>query len=127
LEFAIGYADNFNDNFKFSIKYNVTYIKNEVLYVNTNTGFLTGGGFGISQPAPSRMEAGFPIGYFYGYKTNGIFQNQAEIDASAVGDIKPEPGDFKYVDRNGDGFITEEDMGNIGNPIPDATMGLNIT
>src|SRR5690606_34834418 len=86
-----------------------------------------GGGFGISQPAPSRMEAGFPIGYFYGYKTNGIFQNQAEIDASAVGDIKPEPGDFKYVDRNGDGLITEEDMGNIGNPIPDATMGLNIT
>ncbi|WP_100613665.1 SusC/RagA family TonB-linked outer membrane protein [Confluentibacter citreus] len=127
LEFAIGYADNFNDNFKFSIKYNVTYIKNEVLYVNTNTGFLTGGGFGISQPAPSRMEAGFPIGYFYGYKTDGIFQNQAEIDASAVGDILPEPGDIKYVDQNGDGLINEDDMGNIGNPIPDATMGLNIS
>ncbi|PKQ45789.1 SusC/RagA family TonB-linked outer membrane protein [Confluentibacter flavum] len=127
LEFAIGYADNFNDNFKFSIKYNVTYIKNEVLYVNTNTGVLIGGGFGISQPAPSRMEAGFPIGYFYGYETDGIFQNQAEIDASAVGDIQPEPGDIKYVDQNGDGVITEDDMGNIGSPIPDATMGLNIS
>jgi TonB-dependent starch-binding outer membrane protein SusC len=127
LEFAIGFADNFNDNFKFSIRYNVTYIKNEVLFVDTNTGFLTGGGFGISQPAPSRMEAGFPMGYFYGYQTDGIFQNQAEIDASPVGDIAPEPGDIKYVDRNNDGIITDDDRGNIGNPIPDATMGLNIS
>lgn len=127
IEFAIGYADKFNDNFKFSVKYNVTYIKNEVLFVDTNTGFLTGGGFGISQPAPSRMEAGFPMGYFYGYKTDGIFQNQAEINESAVGDIIPEPGDIKYVDRNEDGFITDADRGNIGKPLPDATMGLNIS
>ncbi|MEN3323683.1 TonB-dependent receptor [Mariniflexile soesokkakense] len=127
LEFAIGYSDNFSDNFKFSIKYNVTYIKNEVLYVNTNTGVLEGGGFGISQPAPSRMEAGFPIGYFYGYETAGIFQNQAEIDASAVGDIIPQPGDIKYVDQNGDGMITLDDRVNLGNPLPDATMGLNIS
>ncbi|WP_308991664.1 TonB-dependent receptor [Mariniflexile litorale] len=127
LEFAIGYSDRFNDNFKFSIKYNVTYIKNEVLYVNTDTGFLEGGGFGIGQPAPSRMEAGFPIGYFYGYETAGIFQNQAEINASAVGDITPEPGDIKYVDQNNDGAITLDDKTNIGNPLPDATMGLNIS
>jgi TonB-linked SusC/RagA family outer membrane protein len=127
IEFAIGYADNFSENFKFSVKYNVTYIKNEVLFVDTNTGFLTGGGFGISQPAPSRMQAGFPMGYFYGYKTNGIFQTQAEINDSAVGDIIPEPGDIKYVDRNKDGAITDADRGNIGKPLPDATMGLNIS
>ncbi|MCB0448559.1 MAG: TonB-dependent receptor [Confluentibacter sp.] len=127
IEFAIGYADNFSENFKFGVKYNVTYIKNEVLFVDTNTGFLTGGGFGISQPAPSRMQAGFPMGYFYGYKTNGIFQTQAEINDSAVGDIIPEPGDIKYVDRNKDGAITDADRGNIGKPLPDATMGLNIS
>ena len=139
LEFAIGYNDKFNDNLKFSVRYNVTYIKNEVISVNTNTGVLTGGSFGIGQPAPSRMEAGFPIGYFYGYKTAGIFQNQAEIDNAAVGDIAPQPGDLKYVDQltvdtnddgimdAADGVITLDDKVNIGNPLPDATMGLNIS
>ncbi|MFI1772595.1 SusC/RagA family TonB-linked outer membrane protein [Thalassobellus citreus] len=127
LEFAIGYSDNFTDDFKFSIRYNVTYIKNEVLYVNTDTGVLVGGSFGISQPEPSRMEAGFPIGYFYGYETAGVFQNQTEIDNSAVGDLAPQPGDIKYVDQNNDGFITEDDRVDIGNPLPDATMGLNIS
>ncbi|WP_166959447.1 SusC/RagA family TonB-linked outer membrane protein [Yeosuana marina] len=127
VEFAIGYSDNFSENLKFSVKYNVTYLKNEVIYVNTNTGFLTGGSFGISQPPPSRMQAGFPMGYFYGYKTDGIFQNQAEIDASAVGDIAPQPGDIKYVDQDGDGAITLDDRVNLGNPLPDATMGLNVS
>lgn len=127
LEFAIGYTNNFSDDFKLSVKYNVTYIKNEVIWVNTDTGILTGGSFGISQPAPSRMEAGFPIGYFIGYETDGIYQNQAEIDASAVGDIAPEPGDIKYVDQNGDGEITLDDRVDVGNPLPDATMGLNLS
>ena len=127
VEFAVGYTENYSNDFKFSIKYNVTYLKNEVLFVDTNTGVLTGGGFGISQSAPSRMEAGFPMGYFYGYQTAGIFQNQEDINASAVGDIAPEPGDIKYVDQNKDGVITEDDRVNIGNPLPDATMGLNIS
>ena len=139
LEFAIGYNDKFNDNFKFSVRYNVTYIKNEVISVNTKTGVLTGGSFGIGQPAPSRMEAGFPMGYFYGYQTAGVFQNQAEIDNAAVGDIAPQPGDLKYVDQltvdtnddgimdAADGVITLDDKVDIGNPLPDATMGLNIS
>jgi len=139
LELAIGYNDKFNDNFKFSVRYNVTYIKNEVISVNTNTGVLTGGSFGIGQPAPSRMEAGFPMGYFYGYQTAGVFQNQAEIDNAAVGDIAPQPGDLKYVDQltvdtnddgimdAADGVITLDDKVDIGNPLPDATMGLNIS
>ena len=127
LEFAIGYSGNFNDNFKFGVRYNITYIKNEVLSVNTNTGVLEGGSFGIGQPAPSRMEAGFPLGYFYGYQTDGVFQTQAEINSSAIGTPIPEPGDIKFVDQNGDGVIDLDDKVDIGNPIPDATMGLNIT
>tara|TARA_R110002049_G_scaffold292252_2_gene476645 strand:- start:31763 stop:34780 length:3018 start_codon:yes stop_codon:yes gene_type:complete len=127
VEFAIGYSDNFSENLKFSVKYNVTYLRNEVVSVNTDDGFLTGGSFGISQPAPSRMEAGFPLGYFYGYQTDGIYQNQAEINASAVGDLAPEPGDIKYIDQNDDGVIDLDDRVNIGNPLPDATMGLNIS
>jgi hypothetical protein len=43
--------------------------ENKVLEVNNGTGFIEGGVFGVGQPAPSRMEVGLPIGYFYGYKT----------------------------------------------------------
>ncbi|MGK0253691.1 MAG: TonB-linked SusC/RagA family outer membrane protein [Mariniflexile sp.] len=127
IEFAIGYSDRLSDDFKFSIKYNVTAIKNEVISVSGEGEYLEGGGFGISQPAISRMEAGFPLGYFVGYKTNGIFQSQDEIDNSAVGDVAPQPGDFKYIDQNNDGVIDLDDRVDLGNPLPDATMGLSFS
>ena len=127
LEFAIGYSNNFSDDFKFSIKYNVTAIKNEVISVSGEGEYLEGGGFGISQPAISRMEAGFPLGYFVGYKTDGIFQTQADIDNSAVGEVAPQLGDFKFVDQNEDGVIDLDDRVDLGSPLPDATMGLNLS
>lgn len=126
IEFAIGYSDKLSENFKFNIRYNVTSLNNKVVSVSGEGEFLEGGGFGISQPAISRMEAGFPLGYFIGYQTDGIFQNQNEIDNAAVGEIAPQPGDFKFVDQNGDGIIDLKDRVNLGNPLPDAIMGLNI-
>ena len=95
--------------------------------VSQEGGFVTGGAFGIGQDPPARMEAGQPIGYFRGFKTNGIFQNQAQIDNSAILNNNTQPGDLIFVDLNGDGVIDEEDKTNIGDPIPDATMGLNLT
>ncbi|WP_047545767.1 SusC/RagA family TonB-linked outer membrane protein [Psychroserpens sp. Hel_I_66] len=130
FEFAIGYRDNFSDDFNFGINYNFTTLKNEVLEVNNSTGFLDGGGFGVGQLAPSRMDVGNPLGYFYGLQTDGIFQNQAEIDAhpsqSDLG-VGAAPGDIRFVDVNGDGNIDANDRTNIGDPIPDITMGLNLT
>ncbi|WP_426485812.1 SusC/RagA family TonB-linked outer membrane protein [Flavobacterium sp. 2] len=129
FEFAIDYKDKFSDSFNFAVSYNVTFLKNVVQEVNNGTGFIEGGAFGVGQPAPSRMEVGKPIGYFYGYKTDGIFQNQAEIDAHpsqlALG-ANAAPGDLRYVDVNGDGKIDTNDKTNIGDPIPSATMGFNI-
>ncbi|MDD7885948.1 TonB-dependent receptor [Flavivirga sp. 57AJ16] len=127
FEFAIGYTENFNDHFKFSIKYNVTTIENNVLEVSSDGGFLTGGSFGVGQDPPSRMEAGFPIGYFRGYRTNGIFQNQAEVDSSPTINSAVQPGDLIFVDTNDDGKIDDDDKTNLGDPIPDATMGLNLS
>ncbi|WP_027138063.1 SusC/RagA family TonB-linked outer membrane protein [Gaetbulibacter saemankumensis] len=127
FEFAIGYSNTFGNDLRFSAKYNVTTIKNEVISVSSDGGFLTGGVFGISQPAPSRMEAGYPIGYFRGYKTDGIFQNETEVANSAVIDDRVQQGDLKFVDMNNDGIIDENDKTNIGDPIPDATMGLNVS
>ncbi|WP_460189607.1 SusC/RagA family TonB-linked outer membrane protein [Urechidicola sp. KH5] len=130
FEFAIGYKNTVSEDFDFSINYNITTLNNEVLEVNNSTGFIEGGSFGVGQPAPSRMEVGQPIGYFYGYKTDGIFQNQAEVDAhpSQI-DLGAEavPGDIRYVDLNNDGVINSDDRTNIGDPIADVTMGLNLS
>ena len=129
VEFSIDYKEKISENFSMSLGYNVTLLKNKVLEVNNGTGFIEGGSFGVGQLAPSRMEVGQPIGYFYGYKTDGIFKNQTEVDAHpsqiALG-ANASPGDIRYVDVNGDGVIDVKDRTNIGDPIPNATMGFNL-
>ena len=135
FEFAIGYNDNFSDDFKFNLNFNFTTIDNEVISLNGRTTPVGGEyGVGINQTGITRMVPGLPLGHYYGYATDGIYQTQAEIDAlnatapsgsySTIGDVAP--GDLKFVDTNGDGEITADDRTNIGNPIPDATFGLNI-
>ena len=129
VEFAINYKETISDDFKFSVAYNATFLNNEVTKVN-GTEFLPGGQFGVGQPAPARFQEGFPIGYFFGYKTDGLFQSQAEADnapsQSALG-ATASAGDIKYVDVNGDGVIDPLDRTNIGDPIPDVLMGLNLS
>ena len=126
LEFAIGYSYDPSDDFSLGINYNVTFLENEVTEVNNEAGFLQGGSFGVGQEPPARMEAGKPIGYFYGLETNGLFQNQTDIDNHAT-QANATPGDLRFVDQNGDGRIDSDDRIDIGNPIPEATMGLNIS
>ncbi|MBB1193412.1 SusC/RagA family protein [Flavobacterium sp. SOK18b] len=129
LELALDYKNKFSDSFSLSVGYNVTFLKNEVLEVNNGIGYLEGGSFGVGQQPPSRMEVGRPIGYFYGYKTDGIFQNQAEVSAHpsqlSLG-AEASPGDLRFVDVNGDGVLNASDRTNIGDPIPAATMGFNV-
>lgn len=129
VEFSIDYKNKFSENFNMSLGYNVTFLENEVLEVNNGTGFIEGGAFGVGQPSPSRMQVGLPIGYFYGYKTDGVFQNQAEVAAHpsqvALG-ANAAPGDIRFEDVNNDGVIDSNDRTNLGNPIPTATMGFNL-
>jgi TonB-linked SusC/RagA family outer membrane protein len=129
VEFAIDYKNTFSNKLTLSLGYNVTFIQNEVTEVNNGTGFIEGGAFGVGQPAPARMQVGKPMGYFFGYKTNGIFQNQAEVDAApsqvALG-AAAQAGDIRYVDVNGDGVINTSDRTDIGSPIAAATMGFNV-
>ena len=130
FEFAIGYRGNINQEFSYRINYNITALKNKTTEVKNGTNFVEGGSFAVGQPRPSRMEVGYPIGYFYGYETDGIFQTQTEVNnhpsQSALG-IEAVPGDIRFVDKNGDGVINTDDKTDIGNPIPDYVMGLNIT
>ena len=124
LEFQISYNKFVSDDFKFNMSFNATALKNEVIFVSSDNGFVPGGSFGVGQDPPSRMEVGKPIGYFYGLQTDGIFQNQAEVDAHAT-QVNASPGDLRFVDTNGDGEINSDDRTDIGDPIPDMTMGLN--
>jgi len=126
LEFSIGYKETVSEDFKFNINYNFTTLRNNVTFVGNATGIIEGGSFGVGQEPPSRMEAGFPIGYFYGYKTAGIFQTQADVDTHAT-QLNAAPGDLRFVDTNGDGVIDADDRTYIGDPIADITMGLNFS
>lgn len=130
FEFAVGYRGSITNDLNYRINYNFTTLDNEVLEVNNGSGFVEGGSFGVGQPMPARMEVGFPIGYFYGYKTDGLFQNQQEVDnhpsQQALG-AKAAPGDIRFVNTNGDQVIDSRDRTYIGDPIPDITMGLNLT
>lgn len=130
FEFAIQYNGDVNEKFTYTLAYNVTMLKNEVLEVNNGTGFIEGGGFGVGQPYPARMEVGYPIGYFYGYQSDGVFQNQSEVAAHpsqlALGS-EAAPGDLRFVDTDKNGVINADDRTYIGDPIPDAVMGFQFT
>lgn len=111
-----------------SVKGNATYIKNKLIDLGNATGFEN---YGISQfsGGGTRAQNGQPFPYFYGYKTDGVFQNMDEVNAyknSNGGLIQPaaEPGDLRFVDVNGDGQITTDDRTNIGNPNPKWSFGL---
>ena len=130
FEFDIKYKEKLSDDFRFGLGFNFTTIKNEVLRVDNSTGFLEGGEFGVGQSLrPTRMEVGQPIGVFYGYQTDGIFQNQAEVNAHpsqiALG-ANAAPGDLRFKDVNGDGVINTSDRTYIGKPIADLNMGFNL-
>ena len=127
-EFELAYKWNIADA-HFAVKGNASYLKNKLKNLGNDTGFLN---FGINQfsDGGTRAENGQPFPFFYGYKTNGIFQNTNDVNAYVNKDgglIQPDakPGDFRFVDVNGDGQITSDDRTNIGNGVPDWTFGLN--
>lgn len=109
---------------------NVSYLKNEVTFLGENKAFLEGGAkIQNSSYAITRTAVGQAIGSFYGFQTEGVFQNQTEVDAyvDANGNLiqpKAKPGDFRWADRNKDGKIDEDDRTFIGDPTPNWSFGL---
>jgi TonB-linked SusC/RagA family outer membrane protein len=104
--------------------FNFSTIDNEVTKLGpSGDPILSSGGAGNRHIT----KIGEPIGSYYGYQTDGIYQNQAEIDNSGIVDqiATPQPGDFKWVDVNNDGFINSADRTTIGNYLPDFTYGIN--
>lgn len=128
FEISLGYNDRKGD-FTWSAVANLGTSKNEVLSLAPGVNNVLGGPSARAGLENfSRLEVGQPMFYFYGYQTNGIYQNQAEVDAVfGPGQTTIKPGDLKIVDRDGNKVINSEDKTNIGNPYPDFTYGLNLT
>lgn len=129
VEMEAVYKQRIGD-FSFRIGGNITYLKNKLIEYGNETGWANYDMF-QGTGTISRAENGKPFPFFYGLKTNGIFQNQEEVNAYLNADgglIQPKavPGDVRFVDVNGDGQITDDDRTDIGNGTPDWTCGLNI-
>ncbi|MBS9774557.1 MAG: TonB-dependent receptor [Tenacibaculum sp.] len=126
IEVSLNWKDNISEDFSYNVGVNVSAYKNKM--VSLGNGEPIAGGKYKGGNA-TMTEEGKPIGYFYGYKTAGVFKNQEDIDNWAVQQGKSneglKPGDLKFVDTNGDGKVNDSDRVEIGNPNPDFTFGIN--
>jgi TonB-linked SusC/RagA family outer membrane protein len=116
---------NTTGKLKWQTNLNFSTVDNEVTKLGpSGDPILSSGGAGNRHIT----QIGDPIGSYYGYMTDGIYQNQAEIDAGPIDQIAtPRPGDFRWVDVNDDGFINAEDRTVVGNYLPDYTFGITNT
>lgn len=117
LEFSASYTNN-DHEFKYNISANLGTLTNKVLQIGQSDIPITG--------AASRTEVGRSLGELYAYEVAGIFQNQAEIDASPF-QSNAAPGDIKFKDINGDGKITDDDRTFQGVTIPKYSYGINLS
>jgi TonB-linked SusC/RagA family outer membrane protein len=127
VDITVTYREKVGE-FSINNMFNVTTMKNKVTETNTDgTARILGGSYfnGQSQTV-TVFEKGYTPAYFYGYKTNGLFQNAAEI-AAAAKQPGAQPGDIRYVDTNGDGVINDNDRVKIGDPFPSVTLGWNLS
>ncbi|MDE6794137.1 MAG: TonB-dependent receptor, partial [Muribaculaceae bacterium] len=133
VELGLTWNDTFGNDFSYSISLNGAYNKNKVGSIPTEDGMIHGNTNELYDNALEfyRAQNGMPIGYFWGYKTDGIFQNQKEIDdwiaaGNGVLQANPQPGDVRYVDVNKDNIINDEDKVDLGNGMPKFNYGFNI-
>lgn len=116
VELTLGYNSPDYNGFSWGAQFNLSYYKNTIVKLNDFEKTIGG---------DIRLIEGQPMGVYYGYVVDGIFQNQDEVNNSAIQQGKG-VGRLKYRDLDGDGVITDNDMTIIGDPNPDITMGLNL-
>ncbi len=127
LDITINYVENIGRNVKLTNTLTFTTAKNLVTSTNDDGTAKIFGGYYFNGQSQSVtiFEKGNTPGYFYGYKTDGLFQTYADIAKSPT-QAGAQPGDIKFVDVNGDGKINADDQTQIGNPFPKFTMGWNM-
>ncbi len=128
VEIDLGYRDTYGD-FSWHVSANATYNKNTLTKLGDDASFLSGSSHKIG--TLTRGVVGMPFPYFYGFKTDGIFQNTEEVANHVNADgaaLQPnaQPGDVRFLDVDGDGDIDDDDRTYIGKGTPDWSFGLNI-
>lgn len=132
IELGLTWRDNIGQ-VNYNIGVNGSYDKNKVGNIPTDDGIIHGltGMLYDNSEEFYRAQNGYSIGYFWGYKTAGVFQSEEDIEAwKAAGngilqaDVKP--GDVKYVDRDKNGKIDATDKTDLGNGMPDFSFGFNL-
>jgi TonB-linked SusC/RagA family outer membrane protein len=131
LEFEIGWKGDVSD-FHYFVNANASYLRNKLIKLGNASGenvYENAGASGVGAFIKGSNGEVWP--YFYGYKTDGIFQNMNEVNAyvNSNGKLlqeKARPGDVRFVDVNGDGAINDDDRTKIGKGMPDLTFGLTL-
>lgn len=130
LEVDLGYHKQLGD-FNLNLKTNCSYVKNEVTDMGP-TDFLVNATFQSSAYEISRKMVGMPVNAFFGFLTDGVFQNEGDIALHHNSDgvaLQPDarPGDLRWVDVNKDGVINSKDRTYLGDPTPHWIYGLSAT
>jgi TonB-dependent starch-binding outer membrane protein SusC len=132
IEIALGWNDNIGD-LTYGVSGNMSFNNNEVTKIENSQQLINATNVKLwgNGPYVARAEVGYPVGYFWGYKTDGLFQNLSDVanykNAEGVV-IMPNalPGDVKFVDTDGNGVIEDADKVMIGDPNPDLIYSLNM-
>jgi TonB-dependent starch-binding outer membrane protein SusC len=123
LELSLNYR-NFDRPLKFSVGGNVAFVQSEVTGLGRGGEPVFSNYVQFANANASKTDIGRPIASFFGYVTDGIFQNQAEVEAAAFQSQETVPGDIRFKDLDGNNVIDENDRTYIGNPTPRVTYGL---
>ncbi|MDE6273241.1 MAG: TonB-dependent receptor [Muribaculaceae bacterium] len=115
-EITLGYSSPMYGDFSWNGSINISQYKNKLLNLNSRQEFIGGN---------QRLVPGQPMGIYYGYVCDGIFQSVEEV-ANHANQPGAAPGRLMYRDLNGDGQITDADRCFIGDPNPDLSMGINL-
>ena len=133
IELALTWNDQIGSDFQYNVGINGAYNKNKVGNIPTEDGIIHGDTNMLYDNTPEfyRASNGHPIGYFWGYETAGIFQNQQQIEdwkAAGNGILQADVqlGDVIYVDQDHNGVIDDNDKVDLGNGTPDFTYGFNL-
>lgn len=129
VEFTLGYDGRAGRDFNYHINANLSTYRNKVKSLGGNKN-IPGKGTHLGNQTYTMTEPGQPIGYYYGFRTEGVFQTQEEVDSYQSDGTKimpsAHPGDLRFADLNNDGKLDDEDRTMIGNPHPDLTFGLTL-
>lgn len=129
-EFDMSYKGN-SGELKYAISANIAFNKNKLVDLGHGSEIISGSfssdGSQVGGKNTTITRPGYPVGSFYGWITDGIFQNQQEINEHATQSPATRPGDIRFVDLNKDGKIDGLDRTIIGNPWPVAVYGFSIS